>query len=492
MPKDEVLYGYALLDDSRHPVSIDEIDRAFCEHHTFKCPRCHKAMYATFGEVQLPHFRHNGEKCQYSKYLHDLAEDVFYEEYSKCLDAVIPFLLQMRIPVHCNSACVLKKNEDCREHYIMKTIDLTEEFKLISLETRVDVEDSFRRPDILLETEDGRQLWVEIWVSHETEEEKRKEGHIIEIKIDSEKDLEKIRQHMIIQSEGKDLAVRIFNIEANENEEQKALSDSESGLNFPCEKFYCFEVDRYGDNEEVSNHIKTTISTDLYYRLILRLNWKGQHLSEYGLDGKKVTTDDLKSYCINRYYSYGDGLIHKQNHDYDSLIVSEWKPASFKPKGYLNSRHYNLSKYNTNLQSTSSLKAAMVDPSEMDWVDLGLPSGTLWAVEDFATSMTFYQARMCLKGLLPSREQAYELKTCCVIRWDSETSQLVFTGPNGNTIAFKCKTDYESYWLNAYEFGDARYGQRFHIGPDRHFTINDEEVSKAIHVRCAKIKIGMA
>ena len=78
MAKDEVLYGYALLDDTKHTVSIDDIDRPFSLQHKFYCPHCRNEMYATFGQIQLPHFRHNGDKCQYSKYLHDLAEHVFY------------------------------------------------------------------------------------------------------------------------------------------------------------------------------------------------------------------------------------------------------------------------------------------------------------------------------------------------------------------------------------------------------------------------------
>ena len=192
MAKNIVQYGYALLDATNNTISIDEIDRSFTKLHKFYCPHCHNEMYATFGEVQLPHFRHNSDKCQHSKYLHDLAEHVFYEEYSRCLDEGLPFHLELRIPTHCNNACVLKKHTDCNEHYIQKTVNLTKEYTLISLETRVGIEERYRRPDILLESLDGKQLWVEIWVSHETEEEKRKDGRIIEIKIETEKDLEKI------------------------------------------------------------------------------------------------------------------------------------------------------------------------------------------------------------------------------------------------------------------------------------------------------------
>ena len=273
MAKDEVLYGYALLDDTKLTVSIDDIDRPFTRLHKFYCPHCHNEMYATFGDVQQPHFRHNGDKCQYSKYLHDLAEHVFYEEYSKCLNTGQPFFLELYLPAPCNKACVLNKHADCKEHYIQKTVDLTKEYTLISLESRVDIENRYRRPDILLESLDGKQLWIEIWVSHETEEDKRKDGRIVEIKINTEKDLGKIRQHKIVQSEGEDLDVRVFSIETDGTDVVFENEKSISSIKYPCEKYYCFEVGTGGAKAEIIDSIKTTVSPGLSYRLILRLNW---------------------------------------------------------------------------------------------------------------------------------------------------------------------------------------------------------------------------
>ena len=44
MAKDEVLFGYALLDDTKHTVSIDDIDRPFTRLHKFYCPHCHNEI----------------------------------------------------------------------------------------------------------------------------------------------------------------------------------------------------------------------------------------------------------------------------------------------------------------------------------------------------------------------------------------------------------------------------------------------------------------
>lgn len=54
----------------------------------------------------------------------------------------------------------------------------------------------------------------------------------------------------------------------------------------------------------------------------------------------------------------------------------------------------------------------------------------------------------------------------CKREWNERTSALVFTGPNGNSISFHCKSNNKTYWLNAYEQGDTQFSQCFHIGPD--------------------------
>lgn len=476
MAKDEVLYGYALLDDCNHIISIDDIDRNFCDNHSFRCPHCHNEMYATFGEKQVPHFRHNGDKCQRSKYLHDLAEYVFYEEYSRCIELGYPFYLEMRIPIRCNNACVLEKNNNCKEHYVWKEIELTQDYKHISLETRVDLEGHFRIPDVLLESDDGEQLWIEMWVSHETDEEKRKDGHIIEIKIDSENDLDMIRNHRIVQSKGDSRSVRLFNFD---------LSLPDPDHNLPCDSFYCFEVINSVIHDGIVDKIKIHDITGLSYRLVLRLNWNGRHNTIAAANGQSTRTESLKSYCIDRYYSYKETPNRNTDHSFDSLIVSEWKSASFSPTTLTTGR---ASRYPNKQQKPilgNTPSKVNVSPS-IEWVDLGLPSGILWANKDAASVCNFFGAKQKYGTMLPSKEDAKELIEYCTRKWEEKTHQLIFTGPNGKCIAFPCKESNESYWLNDHEAGDIQFGQCFHIGPDKHLWINDKDVSSAIHVRCVK------
>ena len=486
MAKDAVLYGYALLDDTKYVVNIDEINRPFTKLHKFHCPHCHNVMYATFGKTKLPHFRHNRGKCEHSKYLHDLAEDVFYEEYSKCLDNRWPFFLELRVPIPCNGACVLQKHANCKEHYIQKTLDLTAEYKLISLEPKVEFDDHYRRPDILLESLDGRQLWVEIWVSHETEKDKRKDGCIIEIKVDSEKDLEKIQQHRLVQSEGEDYAVRIFSIDKDSEKGLFKAEEPISKIEYPCEKYYCFEVGKNRVKPEIINGVRRTECDGLSYRLVMRLNWIGAHNNMDGDRGKKVTERDLQDVCLQRCFSDSLDVHISRDKSLESLIVYEWKSDTFYHKPIY--QHHNsprAAKYASHRLATQT-SPSYIDSSSIEWVDLGLPSGTLWAKEDLDVKTTFLDSRKYYGDMVPSKRDAIELRDFCTKKWDTSAHSLVLTGPNGNSISFYCKNRYQTYWLSEYEQGDTEFGQCFHIGSDQGFWINDADSNKVCSIRLRK------
>ena len=76
------------------------------------------------------------------------------------------------------------------------------------------------------------------------------------------------------------------------------------------------------------------------------------------------------------------------------------------------------------------------------YIDLGLPSGTLWA-EANATAegerlFTFGEASVRFGRLLPSWSDFAELITKCRHRYDTARNGSVFTGPNGNELFFPC------------------------------------------------------
>ena len=124
-------------------------------------------------------------------------------------------------------------------------------------------------------------------------------------------------------------------------------------------------------------------------------------------------------------------------------------------------------------------------PKSIEWIDLGLPSGTFWAKADAVSQISFYQALGRYSINVPSIKQAEELQQCCSREWNSETKSIIMKGPNGNSISFYCPdSSNTSFWLNTKECWDC--GNCFHLGKDKHFWINDKDVSSLIGLHLVK------
>ena len=66
------------------------------------------------------------------------------------------------------------------------------------------------------------------------------------------------------------------------------------------------------------------------------------------------------------------------------------------------------------------------------YVDLGLPSGTLWKDKNENGFFTYDEAVSRFGSSLPSKEKFEELKSEC--KWEWNGSGCKVTGPNGNSI----------------------------------------------------------
>lgn len=72
-----------------------------------------------------------------------------------------------------------------------------------------------------------------------------------------------------------------------------------------------------------------------------------------------------------------------------------------------------------------------------EYVDLGLPSGTLWAADYEKTTdgkIVYYPYCEAKELSIPTLEQWEELKTSC--QWNIENNVFFFIGPNGKAISF--------------------------------------------------------
>lgn len=371
----EIQYRTARIDNREQSVDIKTVreefnkDGDFRRKHVFKCPCCGEEMEAALGPIREDYFRHKTRPCSINYYLHSTAEEVFFEEYSKCLEKGMPFKITVYPEIQCNPACTLEKKESCsKRHKERIVIDLTRKFKKITPETRVYQEGRYRRPDLLLESESGEKLWVEIWVSHETVEEKRKLESILEVKIESHNDIETIRTHHLVQSKPSDRSIRFFDW-----------------------KDVCSEPELHRETKE--DTIRLSFREGFLPRA--KPQTRGIILSEVNqMPRMKIAPLDIA--CPQNLASL---------RDLPPRAIPYWKRES-----------------------------------AVFWVNLGLPSGTLWSKE-YMGSMSFEEAQREFPGLIPSIEQYQELVSSC------ETTGLYpagFIGPNGALLEM-----YEGdFWTN--------------------------------------------
>ena len=82
----------------------------------------------------------------------------------------------------------------------------------------------------------------------------------------------------------------------------------------------------------------------------------------------------------------------------------------------------------------SKLVELKFNPDAIKWVDLGLPSGRLWASENVDGYYTYDQAVELFGEYLPKGVAFAELIEECKVEWNPQTKGLDVTGPNGNSI----------------------------------------------------------
>ena len=68
------------------------------------------------------------------------------------------------------------------------------------------------------------------------------------------------------------------------------------------------------------------------------------------------------------------------------------------------------------------------------FIDLGLPSGTLWATENEPGYHQFNKAVKTFGEMLPTIEAWRELFRQCHRKWNANRKGYLLTGPNGNTL----------------------------------------------------------
>ena len=93
--------------------------------------------------------------------------------------------------------------------------------------------------------------------------------------------------------------------------------------------------------------------------------------------------------------------------------------------------------------------------SAQGWVDLGLPSGTLWKDQNEAGGFYSYNQAMAKFGSsLPTKEQLEELKNSC--RWTWNENGYKVEGPSGESIVLPA-AGYRNCDGSVYDVGSIGY-----------------------------------
>ena len=93
-----------------------------------------------------------------------------------------------------------------------------------------------------------------------------------------------------------------------------------------------------------------------------------------------------------------------------------------------------MSKHQKLNEEHQATMAGLSNPDRYTFVDLGLPSGRLWATENAPGFYTFDEAVDTFGELLPKGSAMVELIEESEVSWNREKKGLDITGPNGNTI----------------------------------------------------------
>lgn len=88
----------------------------------------------------------------------------------------------------------------------------------------------------------------------------------------------------------------------------------------------------------------------------------------------------------------------------------------------------------TRLSLIQLKKRPMPFSETVEYIDLGLPSGTKWAKNKSDGFFNWYQANTVFKGHIPSKEDFEELLLCCEWMWNEKLKGWNVIGPNGQEI----------------------------------------------------------
>lgn len=143
--------------------------------------------------------------------------------------------------------------------------------------------------------------------------------------------------------------------------------------------------------------------------------------SQYGYNNWRIPTNEELSLLRANNYLGGGEYMSRENRHGIVLLVTDGKDYG------------TLQAEEQERQSRLVKKERLRILREQGWMDLGLPSGTLWKNENEAGKSVFTYEQATKRGRLPTKEQWQELKDIC--QWTREGNRYIITAPNGESIS---------------------------------------------------------
>ncbi|MBD5243702.1 MAG: hypothetical protein HDS60_06420 [Barnesiella sp.] len=296
-------YSYA-LDSTSRLIKADLAQKG----NDFFCPSCGAIMVLRKGEKNRPHFAHkaNVSNCSYETYLHKLAK----RRISECFNNSPEFKIVYHAKFKCDvQICPIDRKEPC-------TWESTKEFDLKKYYSYCEEEVTINnfRADLMLigHKESTSPILIEIYVTHKSTEEKlNSEYHIIEIKIESEEDINDITKKILIKesdpwSHPVDRKIRFYNFKDKFNE----IPDKERQT-----RKYRFWIDSNGlfqfDKREDYEKFETCLSpnTDEIKNSIFHIESRHPINQSFGLYKLAESELDIRYCSMCKFYKLNEDPI---------------------------------------------------------------------------------------------------------------------------------------------------------------------------------------
>ena len=216
--------------------------------------------------------------------------------------------------------------------------------------------------------------------------------------------------------------------------------------------------------------------------VIANINNQGMH----GYDDWRVPTNEELSLLRANGYLSGTQYMTKENASGMVLLVTTGKTVAEKEAiraEQARQAEIARQKEAERQAEIARQKEAARQAELLKYVDLGLPSGTLWKYVDENGEYTYNDAESKYGKKVPSKQQFEELLNKCKWTWTGDGYKVI--GPNGNSIFFpaeKCSSSLcAMYWSSTpHGFEDA-YSLYF---DSRQFWLDDyRDIDESNHVR---------